>query len=233
VQASFEVLINGKKSGSISDEFLKLGTAGVRAFAYKTGNEIVQKEIRKGNELAGMYVDGYSYRPVKEMKRNIVWEFAKGNSQLKRAVRDAIEQLRSYSLQYGGQSTGSMANSWSVYVNGKPTTYEQLDSVDLEKDDVRVTSHLQYTRWLESGRWTGTKILERRSRNAQRQSLGKKVRSSVAVTKTVAMALKRKYKSIYINDEWYDQNPFGYNFGFGKGRLRWPAIRFQKPKGSK
>jgi hypothetical protein len=230
VQASFEVLINGKKSGSISDEFLKLGTAGVRAFAYKTGNEIVQKEIRKGNELAGMYVDGYKYRPVDQMKRNIVWEFANGNSQLKRAVRDAIEQLRGYSLQYARESTGNIANSWGVYVNGKPTTYEQLDSVDLAKDDVRVTSHQQYARWLESGKWAKYTILDRRTKNVQRQNAGKKFRSSVAVTKTVATALKRKYKSIYINDEWYDQNPFGYNFGFGKGRLRWPAIRFQKPK---
>lgn len=230
MQASFEVLVNGKKSGSISEEFLKLGTAGVRAFAYKTGNDIVQKEIRKGNELAGMFVDGYKYRPVDQMKRNIVWEFARGNSQLKIAVRDAIEQLRNYSLQYAGEASGEMANSWGVYVNGKATTWENLDSVDLANDDVRVTSKLKYARWLESGRWTGTKILKRRMNRAERIAMGKKARSSVVVTKTVAMALKRKYKSIYINDEWYDNNPFGYNFGFGKGRLRWPAIRFQKPK---
>lgn len=231
MQANIEVRWGGKyiPSAQVPQEFLDMGLKGIRAFAFSAGDEVAKDQVAKGNELAFISVDGYKFRPPTEMKRNIVWEFTHNNSQLITAVQEALAQLKSYSTSYAGDPSGAMAQSWGIYINGKPATIDQLEDVK-PKDDVRITSDLKYARRLEAGYWTGTKALVKRQKRAERVMAGKRVRGHVAATKTVADSLSRKYKGLFIRDVWYEQNPFGYNFGTTAGRMRWPAIVFNRRK---
>lgn len=237
MKASIDVIYGGKKipSGQIPEAFLKYGLDGIRAFSFQIGNEQAEAQERKGNKVAFISVDGYKFRSPSEMKRNITWDFSKANSQLKAAVIDALSMLRSNSLSLAGDPTGAMAESWGLYINGKPATIEVLDEVRIGQDDIRITSHLAYARFLEAGYWTGTKALQKRLSRGQKRLAGKRIRGNLAATQIVSNALARQYKGLSIADVWYDgknhPNPFGYNFGDSPmGKARWPAIVFNVRK---
>lgn len=230
--ATLELRIGGRTySGpAIPQAFLDQGQMGVRAYSYALGKEAADAQVAKGNEIAGIFVDGYKNRPYEQMKRDIVWEFSIGNSQLIKAVREALELCRQLSNEYGAQSSGGMANSWWIYINGKPSTPDDLEKVVPGKDDVRVTSSQEYARFLEAGWWTGsTKVLKRESkRGINALNKGKVFRKHIAVTDEVARRLKRKYKAVNISDVWYESSPFGHTRS--TPNRRWPAIVFNKRK---
>lgn len=236
MQVDLVVSANGKSAivERIPQEFLDLGVNGLRAYCFSIGDTASKDQISKGNELQGIFVDGYGSRPASEMKRNIVWEFGASNrDQLKRAVQEAIDSLFRLSNQYAAEGEGNIANSWMVYINGKPATIADLDNVKPGRDDVRVTSHQPYARFLESGKWAGDHALNKRLKRAKGILKSHRFRRHVAVTKTVGDAIARKYKSIAVSDRWYENNPFGYNFGaekWGKASTRWPAIVFNLRK---
>ena len=218
--------VDGKKMPAtvIPEEFLKLGVRGIQAFAFRVGSADAKDQERKGNELAYISVDNYASRPVTQMKRNIRWHFSLKNAQLVKAVAEALEQLRKLSRTFARHATGKMADSWDLYIDGKKATLFDLENIQVDdKKDVRITSNLPYARWLESGHWAATRSLKKRLTRAQRQLEGKKVRSQIAVTKTVANSMRKKYPLIAISDVWYQNDPFG--FSFGKDR-RHPAIKF-------
>jgi len=231
--ATLELKVGGHtySDQQIPQAFLDLGMDGIRAFAYSIGNEQVQEQIKKGNELAGVYVDGYASRRVDQMKRDIVWEFSLSNSQLVKAVREALEMLRKFSNSFAGKGSGKMASSWEVYVNGKPSTPDALQNVDLSKDDIKITSPLAYARFLDSGHWTGdARVLKREAkRGVKALNKGKIFRMHIAVTEEVASRLSRAYKTIYISDKWFEQSDFTSSFKTSKDS-RWPAITFSKRK---
>lgn len=211
-------------SGSaVPQEFIEFGTRGIRAYAYMVGNEAAQKQIRLGNELAGVFVDGRKGSSFETMKREIVWEFSQGNSNLIRAVEDALDRLRQLSNTWAAKPSGGMAGSWALYINGVRSDPSALKN-SKRGDDIRITSPEKYARFLEAGHWGGTKSLQKRLKRAERKLAGRIVRGKVAITATVALALSRKYKALVISDVWYETNPFGHDFGNGP---RWPAIKFQ------
>ena len=211
-------------SGSaVPQEFIDFGTRGIRAYAYYVGNTEAQKQIQAGNELAGVFVDGRQGSSFETMKREIVWEFSQGNSNLIRAVEDALDRLKQLSNTWAAKPSGGMASSWALYINGVRSAPAALAN-SKRGDDIRVTSPEKYARFLESGHWGGTKSLQKRLTRAERRLAGRRVRGKVAITATVALALSRKYKALIISDVWYEQNPFGYDFGKGQ---RWPAIVFK------
>lgn len=232
MSATLEMRVGGKTFAgpAIPQAFLDLGNSGIRAYSYAVGKEAADTQVAKGNEIAGIFVDGYRNRPIEQMKRDIVWEFSIGNSQLVKAVREALELCRQLSNEYGAKSSGAMSNSWSVYINGKPAQPDELEKVVPGKDDVRVTSSKEYARFLEAGYWTGsTKVLKRESTRGMRAlSRGKVFRKNIAVTDEVANRLRRKYKSVNIADVWYDTSPFSHTRA--APNMRWPAIVFNKRK---
>lgn len=226
--ATLEMRTGGRvlTGSQIPQAFLDLGQDGIRAYAFAVGKQAADVQVAKGNEIAGIFVDGYKNRSPEQMKRDIVWEFSIGNSQLVKAVREALELCRQLSNEYAGVSKGGMANSWSVYINGKQSTPSELENVVPGKDDVRVTSDMAYARFLEAGYWTGsTKVLKRESkRGVKALNRGKVFRKHISVTDEVANRLRRKFKAVNISDVWYDKNPTNGIQG------RWPAIVFNKRK---
>jgi hypothetical protein len=210
------------KGSSVPKEFLDFGARGIRAFAYAKGMEVVNQQLRKGNELAGFFVDGRRGISPEMMRKNYRWEFSQGGSNMVAAIEEALTQLADLSNSYGARSTGRMASSWAVYINGAKSSPEAAGKAK-RGDDIRITSDEAYARHLESGNWTGAQSLVRRLKRAKRVSEGKQARARVSITKRVANSLSRKYKSLVISDVWYEQNPFGYSFGKDQ---RWPAIKF-------
>ncbi|MFY8204826.1 MAG: hypothetical protein ACOVJ9_03050 [Actinomycetes bacterium] len=205
--------------------FLEFGVRGVRAFAWKIGSEIAAEQEAKKNPVTGIYVDGYRSRSPENMKRNIVWEFAP-SSMMKKAIQEALEMAKSLSLSLARQPSGQMANSWGLYVNGAKTN---VDSVDFSKlkpeDDIRITSDEVYARFLESGKWAGTKSLQRRFNKAKAKMNRKRYRGAINLTKMIAIKLKKKYKSIVVTDKWYESGKSPIPISFGKDQ-RWPAVLF-------
>ncbi len=208
--------------GAVPAEFLAFGARGIRAFAYAKGMEVVNDQVRKGNEVVGFFVDGRLNVNPETMRKNYRWEFSQGGSNMVAAIEEALTQLADLSNSYGAQSTGRMASSWAVYVNGAKSSPEAAGKAK-RGDDIRITSDEAYARHLEAGNWTGAQSLVRRLKRAKQITEGKKARARVSITKRVANSLSRKYKSLVISDVWYEQNPFGYSFGKDQ---RWPAIKF-------
>lgn len=225
--AALQVEFNGKRieHSQVPAAFLEHGLKGLRAYAFALGNEAANEQIRKGNELSFISVDGKRNRSPDEMKRNIVWLFNLKQSLLIKAVSEALEMAQRLSRSYAANPTGRMADSWGLYINGKPAPLSALENVKFGKDadDVRITSNMPYARFLEAGNWAGAKSLSKRMKRAQRMLEGKKVRGQVSVTKAIANSLRRKYPGLKITDLWYDQSPFG--FTTGKDR-RHPAVVF-------
>jgi hypothetical protein len=226
--ASLELRVGGRyyADAAIPQAFLDSGVTGIRAFAWEIGSAEAADQVRKGNEIAGIFVDGVRSRGPDQMKRDIVWEFSLGNAQLVKAVQEALGMLKELSRTYAAISTGRMSESWNVYINGKKSSIAALDDVVPGKDDVRVTSDLAYARFLEAGYWTGSSgALKRESKRGVRAlSRGKQFRASLSVTHDVARKLRGKYRAVGISDLWFDQNPGGGPRG------RWPAITFNKRK---
>ncbi len=210
------------KGSAVPAEFLAFGARGIRAFAYAKGMDVVNDQVRKGNEVAGFFVDGRRGISPEMMQKNYRWEFSQGGSNMVAAIEEALTQLADLSNSYGARSTGRIARSWAVYVNGVKSSPSAAGKAK-QGDDIRITSHEPYARHLEAGNWTGAQSLVRRLRRAKRVSEGKQARARVTITKRVANSLQRKYKSLIVADVWYEQNPFGYSFGKDQ---RWPAIKF-------
>lgn len=235
ISGTFDVRINGNlvEAGVRNPESLnEFGINELRAYAYDFGNQIAQEQIRMGNELSSVLVDGSTSRSPKEMRRNITWYFDINNQFLIKAVSEALDQLRRLSTSYARTATGKMAESWDLYIDGKKSTLFDLEGVKSgDGKDIRISSPLPYARWLESSHWAGGTALRKRVRRAQRRMEGKRYRGHVAVTKTVANSLRSKYKNIAISDVWYDtsENPFPVSGGRDK---RWPALKFRVKKGS-
>jgi hypothetical protein len=225
--AALEIEYDGKRitHSQVPAAFLESGLKGLRAYAFALGNQAANDQIKKGNELSFISVDGYKNRSPDEMKRNISWYFNLKQSLLLKAVTEAIELAQKLSRSYAFEPTGAMADSWGLYINGKPANLSQLENVKLGKngDDVRITSNLPYARFLEAGNWAGTKSLQKRVKRAQRQLEGKRARSQVSITKAIANSLRRKYPGLKITDLWYTDSPF--NFTTGTNR-RHPAVVF-------
>jgi hypothetical protein len=226
---NLEIQFNGKRveHSQVPAEFLDFGLKGLRAYAFSIGNEAANDQVKKGNRIDFISVDGRKGRSPQEMKRNITWYFSLNQSLLIKAVSEALEMARKLSISYAADPSGRMADSWGLYINGKPASLNALENVKFGKggDDIRITSNLPYARFLEAGNWAGTKSLSKRLTRAQRMLEGKKVRGQVSVTKAVSDSLRRKYPGLKIADLWYEQNPFGFNAG--KDR-RHPAIVFNK-----
>jgi hypothetical protein len=208
---------------AVPKEFLDYGARGIRAFAYAKGMDVVNDQIRKGNKVAGFFVDGRLHTDPEKVRKNYRWEFSQGGSNMVAAIEEALTRLADLSNSYSSRSTGQIASSWAVYINGVKSTPRAAGKAQ-QGDDIRITSDEAYARFLESGNWTGMKSLVKRAKRAIRISEGKRVRARVNITKVVANALNRKYKALAIFDVWYEQNPFGYDFGKGQ---RWPAIKFE------
>ena len=225
--AALEIEYDGKRiaHSQVPAAFLESGLKGLRAYAFALGNEAANDQIKKGNELSFISVDNRRNRSPDEMKRDISWYFNLKQSLLLKAVTEALEMAQKLSRSYAAEPTGAMADSWGLYINGKPATISQLENVKLGKggDDVRITSNLPYARFLEAGNWASARSLKKRMKNAQRQLEGKKVRSQVSVTKAIANSLRRKYPGLKITDLWYTDSPF--NFTTGTNR-RHPAVVF-------
>lgn len=225
--AALQVEYDGKRiiHSQVPAAFLESGLKGLRAYAFALGNEAANQQIKKGNELSFISVDGRKNRSPDEMKREISWFFNLNQSLLMKAVSEALEMAQKLSRSYAREATGAMADSWGLYINGKPAPLSALENVKFGKDgdDVRITSNLPYARYLEAGNWAGTRSLQKRFKRAQRQLEGKKARGQVSVTKAIANSLRRKYPGLKITDLWYDQSPFG--FTTGKDR-RHPAVVF-------
>lgn len=235
MQASLEMKVGGRtvRGEAVPEEFLALGLEGIRAFAFAVGNEIAAEQVRKGNEVTGIFVDGRRTRSPDGMKRNIVWEFATGaGSNLRKAVEEALKMCAEFSTSFALNGEGHMANSWHVRVDGdRVDDLSVLDKLRPGKNDVRVTSGLPYARFLESGHWTGDlRTLKREGRRGVRAlTKGKIFKKHIAVTHEVSTRLARKYKSLAISDVWYEDNPFGYAFVNPKTKqadTRWPSIVF-------
>jgi hypothetical protein len=224
VQVELQLKVGNRyvKGSAVPKEFLDFGVRGIQAFAYAKGMDVVNAQLRKGNELAGFFVDGRQGTSPEMMRKNYRWEFSQGGSNMVAAIEEALSQLASLSNSYGARSTGRIASSWAVYVNGVKSSPEAAGKAK-RGDDIRITSDEAYARFLEAGNWSGTESLVKRSKRAVRISEGKRVRARVNITKRVANSLSRKYKSLVISDVWYEQNPFGYSFGKDQ---RWPAIKF-------
>ena len=205
--------------------FLDYGARGIRAYAYKIGSDIAAKQEAKGNMVSAFYVDGYKSRNPEEMKRNLTWEFGASNV-MKKAIEDALDMAKSLSISLAREPSGQMSNSWGLYING---VKREVNSVDFSKlktdDDVRITSDKQYARFLESGKWAGTKALQRRLKKAQARMNRKRYRGAVNVTKNIAVKLKNRYKSIVVTDKWYESGKSPIPIAFGKDQ-RWPAVLF-------
>jgi len=167
--------------------FLDYGARGIRAYAYKIGSDIAAKQEAKGNMVSAFYVDGYKSRNPEQMKRNLTWEFGASNV-MKKAIEDALDMAKSLSISLAREPSGQMSNSWGLYING---VKREVNSVDFSKlktdDDVRITSDKQYARFLESGKWAGTKALQRRLKKAQARMNRKRYRGAVNVTKNIAV----------------------------------------------
>lgn len=205
--------------------FLDFGVRGIRAYAWKIGSEIADAQEKKGNPVSGIYVDGYRSRSPENMKRNIVWEFAP-SSLIKKAIQEALDMAKSLSMSLARQPTGQMASSWGLYVNGAKTSVDSLDTTKLKpQDDIRITSDEMYARFLESGKWAGTKSLQKRFKKAQAKMNRKRYRGAINLTKTIAVKLQKKYKSIVVTDKWYESGKSPVPISFGKDQ-RWPAILF-------
>lgn len=207
--------------------FLDLGVDGIRAFAWQIGSAAAADQVKKGNEISGIFVDGRASRGPDEMKRNIVWEFSVSNSQLTKAVKEALEMLRQLSFSFARNPEGDIADSWHIYINEKKASINDLDNVVAGKDDVRITSDKVYARFLEKGYWASgtTKALKRQSRRGVKAlSQGRQFRKNLSVTNEVVRSLKPKYKAIGISNVWYDSNPTRGPQG------RWPAIVFNLRK---
>lgn len=235
ISGSFDVRINGKlvESGvnypKSLDEF---GLNDLRAYAYSVGDQLAQDQIKKGNELSVVMVDGSANKSPTTMRRDISWYFSLNNQALIKAVSESLEMLRKLSMTYARQATGKMAGSWDIYINGKKSTLFDLEDIKIgDGKDIRISSPLPYARWLESSHWAGGTALRKRVKRAQRQIDGKRYRGHIAVTKTVANSMRNKYRNISISDVWYDtnENPFTQLKG-GKDR-RHPAIKFRLKKG--
>lgn len=209
----------------VPDAFLAFGARGVRAFAYGIGSDIVSKQEAKGNPVSAFYVDGYTSRNPEYMKRNLVWEFTRSGV-IVSAIKEALEMAKSLSISLARQPSGMMAESWALYVNGVETNVDSLEGSKLKvDDDIRITSNLKYARALESGQWAGTKNLGRRFRKAKAKIDRKRYRGAINVTKTIAIRLKKKYKSIVVTDKWYESGKSPIPISFGKDQ-RWPAVLF-------
>lgn len=225
--AALQVEFDGKRieHSQVPAAFLASGLKGLRAYAFALGNQAANEQIKKGNELSFISVDGYKNRSPDEMKRNITWFFNLKQSLLVKAVSEALAMAQTLSRSYAANSTGAMADSWGLYINGKLAQLSDLENVKFGKDadDVRITSNLPYARNLESGKWAGAKSLRKRVNRAQKILDGKKARSQVSVTKTIANSLRRKYPGLKITDLWYTDSPF--NFTAGRDR-RHPAVVF-------
>jgi len=219
---------NGKMIASgvqVPKAFLDFGVRGIRAYAWQIGSEIATDQERKGNPISGIYVDGYKSRSPEQMKRNITWEFAP-STVIKKAIREALDMAKSLSISLARQPTGKIANSWDLYVNGVKTNVETLDISKIKpEDDLRITSDQVYARFLESGKWGGTKSLEKRFKQAQARINRKRYRGAINLTATIAVKLQRKYKSIVVTDKWYESGKAPIPISFGKDQ-RWPAILF-------
>jgi hypothetical protein len=231
--ATLELKIGGRSftGAAIPEAFLAHGTKGVRAFAWDVGSAEAADQVSKGNEISGIFVDGYKGRAPDQMKRNIVWEFTIGNSQLVKAAREALDLARKYSLGFARESKGNMANSWAIYIDGKPATPDALANVTPGKEDVRITTHMAYARFLEAGYWAaGTpKVLKRELKRGIKQvSQGKAFRRNISVTDQVVRDLKNKYKAINISDVWYETAPNGIKTA--APNARWPAIVLNRRK---
>lgn len=209
----------------VPNAFLDYGVRGIRAYAYSIGSDIASNQESKGNPVSAFYVDGYKSRNPEQMKRNLTWEFGSSNV-MKKAIEEALDMAKSLSLSLARQPTGDMSNSWGLYING---VKREVNSVDFSKikvdDDVRITSDKQYARYLESGKWSGTKALQRRLKKSQARINRKRYRGAVNVTKNIAVKLKRKYKSIVVTDKWYESGKSPIPIAFGKDQ-RWPAVLF-------
>jgi hypothetical protein len=205
--------------------FLEYGSRGIRAYAYNIGSDIARKQEAKGNPISAFYVDGYKSRNPEQMKRNLTWEFGSSNV-MRKAIEEGLELAKRLSLSLARQPTGSMSSSWGLYING---VKREVNSVDFSKlktdDDVRITSDKQYARYLESGKWAGSKALQRRMKKAQARINRKRYRGAVNVTKNIAVKLKNKYKSIVVTDKWYESGKSPIPIAFGKDQ-RWPAVLF-------
>jgi hypothetical protein len=225
--AALEIQYDGKRitHSQVPAAFLASGLRGLRTYAFALGNEAANDQIKKGNELSFISVDNRRNRSPDEAKRNISWYFNLKQSLLLKAVSEALEMARKLSRSYARESTGAMADSWGLYINGKEAPLSALENVKLGKDgdDVRITSNLPYARYLESGNWAGTKSLQKRLKRAQRQLEGKRVRGQVSVTKAIANSMRRKYPGLKITDLWYSDSPF--NFTAGRDR-RHPSVVF-------
>jgi hypothetical protein len=209
----------------VPDAFKEYGVRGIRAYAYAIGSEIALKQEAKGNPISAFYVDGYRSRDPEYMKRNLVWEFTRSGV-IVSAIKEALEMAKSLSISLARQPSGMMSESWALYVNGVETNVDSLEGAKLKvTDDIRITSNLKYARALESGQWAGTKNLGRRFRKAKAKIDRKRFRGAVNVTKTIAIRLKKKYKSIVITDKWYESGKSPIPISFGKDQ-RWPAVLF-------
>jgi hypothetical protein len=214
---------------AVTQGFLDLGVDGIRAFAWQVGSDAAADQVSKGNEISGIFVDGRPSRSPDEMKRNIVWEFTVGNSQLTKAVQEALNMVRQLSYSFARTPEGHIAQSWNVYINERKATIKDLENVIPGKDDVRITSDKVYARFLEAGYWASgtTKALRRQGRRGVKAlSEGRKFRKNLSVTNEVVRSLKPKYKAISISNVWYDRNPTSGPQG------RWPAIVFNIRKRS-
>lgn len=217
--------VDGKiyADAAVTQAFLDLGVDGIRALAWQVGSQAADDQVKKGNEISGIFVDGRSARSPDEMKRNIVWEFTVGNSQLTKAVQEALSMVRQLSYSFARSPEGQMADSWHVYINERKASINDLENVVAGKDDVRITSDKVYARFLEKGYWASgtTKALKRQSRRGVKAlSQGRQFRKNLSVTNEVVRSLKPKYKAVSISNVWYDRNPNSGPQG------RWPAIVF-------
>ena len=232
--ATLELTVGGRtySDSAIPEAFFASGIKGIQALAWQVGSAEAADQVSKGNEISGIFVDGYRGRAPSEMKRNIVWEFTIGNSQIIKAAREALDLCRKYSLGFARETiTGNMANSWAIYIDGKPATPDSLEKVTPGKEDVRITTHMAYARFLEAGHWGSgtTKVLKREAKRGVRQlSQGKAFRRHISVTDQVVRDLKGKYKAINISDVWYETAPNG--IATAAPNARWPAIVLNRRK---
>lgn len=221
--------VDGKiyADAAVTQAFLDLGVDGIRAFAWQVGSQAADDQVRKGNEISGIFVDGRPARAPDEMKRNIVWEFSVSNSQLSKAVQEALSMVRQLSYSFARTPEGHMADSWHIYINERKASLNDLENVVAGKDDVRITSDKVYARFLEKGYWASgtTKALRRQGRRGVKAlSNGRQFRKNLSVTNEVVRSLKSKYRAVGISNVWYDRNPNSGPQG------RWPAIVFNLRK---
>lgn len=211
--------------------FLDFGVRGVRAYAYSIGSDIASRQEKKGNPVSAFYVDGYKGRNPEQMKRTLTWEFG-SPSVMKKAIQEGLEMAKSLSLSLARQPTGNIASSWGLYINGVKRNVESVDFSKLKADDdIRITSDKQYARFLESGKWAGTKALQKRFKKAQARLNRKRFRGALNLTRSVTVKLRNKYKAIVVTDKWYESGKSPIPISFGKDQ-RWPAILFgfRRPK---